>query len=301
MRRRWRSGWPRLRRIIPGVRFLVPLLLALAASACATPGPVRDIPEPATPATPVADPLTGPWTLRRAEGERAYTIAIEGTLASRVDTVERVDTLRARVRAVLSRVTDDGAGRLAGLLTEYATSTGDSVPFTPPPGFLLPLPVSAVLDVRGAQPAWQVAGAGDCSASTAAMQPLRDLWVGAPARIAVEQSWQDSTSYTICRDSIPLEVRSVRRFIVLGAERWNEDVVLRIARTSRTRIVGEGVQFGEPLSIAAEGTSTLEFLVSLAGGEVLRGAGDAELTMTMTGRRRLQELRQRTRVVIASP
>jgi hypothetical protein len=276
-------------------------LLALAAVACTPPVPARSTPAPDSPAAPVADPLRGPWELRPAVGERTYSIALEGTLVSRVDTLERVDTLRAQVRATLSRVTDDALGRLAGLLTEYGTSSGDSVPFTPLPGVLLPLPVSATPGPPGAQPAWRIAGGGDCSAAAAAMQPLRDLWVGAPSRLAVDQSWQDSTSYTICRDSIPLAVRSIRRFTVLGAEPWRDEVVLRVARATHTRIAGEGTQFGEPLSIAAEGMSRIEILVSLAGGEVVRGAGDAELAMAMTGRRRLQELRQRTRIEISSP
>lgn len=276
-------------------------MLALTAAACAAPGPARREPAPEAPAAPEADPLVGPWTLRPAGGERTYAITLDGTLTSRIDTVERVDTLRAHVRAALSRATSDGAVRLAGLLIEYATSTGDSVPFASPTGLRLPLPISAPLSAAGGQPEWRVATGEACSPASAALQPLRDLWVGAPARLAVEQSWQDSTSYTICRDSIPLEVRSIRRFTVLGAERWNDEVVLRLARTTQTRVVGDGTQFGERLSIAAEGTSSLRLLVSLAGGEVLRGDGDAELTMTMTGRRRVQELRQQTRISITSP
>lgn len=231
-------------------------------------------------------------------------IELSGTLTTRVDTVgalDRVDTIRVRARAASSRVVSGDRERFAGLLHAYELSSGDSVPFVVPAGLYLPLPFTSVVGARGTAPAIEIAAGRECSVAAAALQPLRDLWLGAPARLARDQTWSDSTTFTLCRDSIPLVVRSTRDFQVVGAEILEGETVLRVVRESRTTIAGDGVQFGETLRIEAEGSGRLDLLVSLAGGEVVRADGESELAMRMTGRRRVQLLRQTMRTTITSP
>jgi hypothetical protein len=286
------------------LRSLPWLALALLGAACGAPSVPPGAPPPAPSATPRGDSLAGPWTLRPSRRERAHTIEISGTLAARVDTfgaADRIDTLRARVRAVSSRVVSGDGERFAGLLQGYELSSGDSVPFASPAGLFVPLPFAAIVGERGAAPALEVPASGACSVAAAALQPLRDLWLGAPTRLARDQEWADSTTVAICRDSIPLTTRTVRRFKVTGAEVLDGELVLRVVRESRTTITGEGAQFGESLRIDADGTGRLEVLISLAGGEVVRGEGESALAMRMTGRHRVQLLHQAMRTTITSP
>ena len=72
-------------------------------------------------------------------------------------------------------------------------------------------------------------------------------------------------------------------------------------RTSSVSLVGEGVQFGEKISLAAEGSGTMRIELDPASSTVVAAQGEAELKMTMRGRRRSQELRQHTRIEITSP
>lgn len=301
----YHSGVPGLAMPRPLTRTLLRSALALLGAACAAPPITLDrAPAPAPVDAPRADSLAGPWTLRPSRRERAHSIELTGTLAAHVDTagaLERVDTLRVRVRAASSRVVSGDSERFSGLLHAYELSPGDSVPFVAPPGLFLPLPFTAAAGARGAAPSLEIAAGRECSAAAAALQPLRDLWLGAPARLARDQAWSDSTTFTLCRDSIPLVVRSTREFRVIGAEVVEGETLLRVVRESRTTIAGEGMQFGEPLRIEAEGTGHLEFLVSLAGGEVVRAEGTSDLSMRMTGRRRVQLLRQAIRTTITSP
>lgn len=284
---------------------LVALLVALVpAAACVGPVAPSTAPTPAPVEVEAIDSLAGPWTLRPARRERAHTIETTATLTSSADTVnavERVDTLRARVRATTSRVVGIGGEGLSGLLHAYELSTGDSVPFRAPEALRVPLPFTALVGARGEAPRLEAPAAGACSIGAAALQPLRDLWVGAPARLEMGLEWSDSTTFTICRDSMPLTVRTVRTFRVVGAEALAGEVVLRVERASHTRLSGDGSQYGESLRIEAEGVGQLELYVSLAGGEVVRAAGVADLTMRMTGRRRAQVLRQSARIAISSP
>jgi hypothetical protein len=289
----------------PLTRALLRSALALVGAACAAPPvAIGRPPAPAPVDAPRTDSLAGPWTLRPSRRERSHSIELTGTLATRADSSgapERVDTLRVHVRAVSSRVVRGDSERFSGLLHAYELSPGDSVPFVAPPGLFLPLPFTASVGARGTAPTLEIAEGRECGVTTAALQPLRDLWLGAPARLARDQRWSDSTTYTLCRDSIPLVVRSTREFRVVGAELLGGETVLRIVRESRTTIAGDGMQFGESLHIEAEGTGRIEFLVSLAGGEVVRGEGESGLTMRMTGRRRAQVLRQVMRTTISSP
>jgi hypothetical protein len=286
-------------------RTLLRSAVVLLGAACAAP-PITPgrAPAPAATVAPQADSLAGPWVLRPSRRERNHSIEISGTLTTRADTagaLERVDTVRVRARTTSSRVVSGDSERFSGLLRAYELSSGDSVPFVAPPGLFLPLPFTAVVGVRGAAPALEIPSGRECSVAAVALQPLRDLWLGAPARISRDQSWSDATTFTICRDSMPLEVSSTRRFRVTGAEILDGQAVLRVVRESRTTIAAEGTQFGETLRIEAEGTGRIEFLVSLAGGEVMRADGESELAMKMTGRRRVQLLRQAVRTTITSP
>ena len=276
----------------------------LGASCAAPPITVGRAPASAPAIAPHADSLLGPWALRNSRRERSHSIELRGTLTTHVDTVgalERVDTIRVRARAASSRVVSGDTERFSGLLRAYELSSGDSVPFAVPAGLYLPLPFTAVVGERGAAPTLEVPTGRECSIAAAALQPLRDLWLGVPARLARDQAWSDSTTFTLCRDSIPLVVRSTRDFRVVGAEILEGETVLRVVRESRTTITGDGVQFGETLLIEAEGSGRLELLVSLAGGEVVRADGESELRMRMTGRRRVQLLRQAMRTTITSP
>src|SRR5688572_4703024 len=193
-------------------RTLLRSIVALLGASCAAPPMTLDrAPTSAPAAVPQADSLAGPWTLRPSRRERAHSITLTGTLSTRVDTagaLERVDSLRVRARATSSRVVSGDNERFSGLLRAYELSGGDSVPFLAPPGLYLPLPFTAVVGARGAAPTLDIPAGRECSIAAAALQPLRDLWLGAPARLARDEAWSDSTTFTICRDSMPLVVRS---------------------------------------------------------------------------------------------
>jgi hypothetical protein len=158
-----------------------------------------------------------------------------------------------------------------------------------------------MVSARGRAPALEPPPAGECSTASAALQPLRELWLALPARLAVGQEWSDTSRYPICRDSILLVVEAERHHRVVGAEVVEGQLLLRIVRDSRSRLSGEGSQFGEPIRIEADGAGRMEYLVSLVGGEIVDGEGDSELTMRLTGRRRNQLLRQITHTRISSP
>lgn len=278
------------------------LVIAIStAHACAAPPAVpAPLPAPVQQPPSVRDALEAPWSIARPAGSFAHTLRLTSYLVSRVDSVERTDSSSTVVVVSWSRLAGAEPARLSGLVTTYVTGNATEAP-APVPGLLLPLPFSAV-DAQGARQArFDAASSASCSPAAAVLQPLRELFVSVPSRLAPGTSWSDSAVYAICRDSIPLTVHSSRTFRVVGAERRGELVVVLVDRTSAVTLRGEGTQFGEPLSIAAEGSGSMRLALSRESGSILDARGDAELHMTMRGRRRSQDLRQRTRIEITAP
>lgn len=279
---------------------LVPLRALVLALGCASPAaipPARPAPMPGAPR--MQNPLEAPWAMARPAGSFANTIRLSSELVSRVDSVERRDTAKAVISVSWTRPAGGDPTRLSGLVTDYRVGGGASEP-QPLVGLLLPVPFTATgRDEVAARV--EVPASGACGLAAAALQPVRELFVSTPPRLVVGTSWSDSLSYALCRDSIPLAVTSVRRYRVVGAEQRTDAVVIVVDRSSSVALVGEGVQFGEKLSLAAEGTGTMRFELDPASGAVVAARGEADLKMTMRGRRRSQELRQHTRIEITSP
>ncbi|MCE9602179.1 MAG: hypothetical protein K8S21_08205 [Gemmatimonadetes bacterium] len=286
----------------PTRRLVGVLVVALSSAlACAAPASTpAPAPTPVQRAPDARDPLEAPWSIAHQAGSFTNTLRLSSELVSRVDSVERTDSSHTLVVVSWSRLAGAEAPRVSGLVTAYAAG-GAAEALAPIPGLLLPVPFSAA-DAQGAgQARLDAAASAACSPAAAVLQPLRELFVSAPPRLTPGTSWSDSASYAICRDSIPLAVRSSRTFRVVGAERRGELVVVLVDRTSQVTVRGEGTQFGEPLAITAEGSGSMRLAMSRDSGTIVEARGDTELRMTMRGRRRSQDLRQRTRIEISSP
>ena len=274
--------------------------VSLAVSCASPAGAPAPRPAPTSAAPVVRNALEAPWAMARRVGSFANTIRLSSQLISRVDSVERTDSSTAIIRVSWTRLAGEAPARLSGLVSEYGVGVGVLDP-TPLVGLRLPVPFSATDGLGAWQAQLDVAFSGACSLSAVVLQPARELFVSAPLSLRAGSSWGDSLSYTICRDSVPLQVRSARSFKVVGAERREEVVVVLVDRTSTVTMLGEGTQFGETLKIAAEGSGTMRLELRLDDGSVFAALGEAELKMTMRGRRRSQDLKQHTRIEITSP
>lgn len=281
-------------------RVAAAMLVTGVVAACATPRPATE-PAARTMAAeqaPARDPHRAPWAVTGDAGTWSNRIELASVLESRVDTVTRTDTSRAVLELSLSRLAGSPGG-LSGLVTTYRLGVGAMDPDSVR-GLLLPLAFRAEEGRDGAQARFDTPPSGACASVLAVVQPVRDLLVRPPARLEPGTSWSDSATYTICRDSIPLEVHSRRTFVVRGAEqRDTTGLVIIVDRTSEVRIDGRGLQFGEPVTIHAEGRGTMRLELVPRGGVVVAGEGEHLLEMQMRGRRRSQDLTQRTRITIA--
>lgn len=277
------------------------LLILVVVVGCARAG--ADPRAPRTARAPlVADPLAPPWRVTDVERTRAQRVFITSVLTSQVDTFVRVDTLASVLEASWSPVPETTTPRTAGMVTVFGVRAPRDSTWRLPAGVTLPFSFVAVGQDPGAIPRITTPDASACGASNAvAIQAWREAWMALPAELAPGDRWQDSTSYVLCRDSIPLTVNTVRRFEVLGSSLRGEQQVVEVVRRSSTTLAGEGRQFGEQLRLEGEGEGVVTFAVTLAGGIIVAGEGSSELRMTLTGRRRMQRVVQESRVRIDAP
>jgi hypothetical protein len=282
-------------------RTMIGVLACAGMLSCAPPPAVPTTrPEAVAPPVVAVDPLSAPWEPHVGTGSIAQELRFEASLVSRVDTVERRDTIRTVVNLEWSRVAGEAASRISGLLTGFRISADTTEP-VPPSALALPLPFSALDGVGAIQARLTRPEPTSCGLDAAATHAIREVLISLPRRLEPGTTWTDSASYGICRDSIPLSVRSERRYTVTGAERRDGQLVVLVERRSSVTMNGAGRQFGEEVVLDATGEGTATLVVRLSGAFVIAGSGESDLRMTMRGRRRSQELTQHTRIEIVTP
>lgn len=292
-----------VRRVIP-----VLSLTALFAVACRTPVPRQEIvPEPPPPPPPVVKVTDGPWSWLPVRERRAYTVTQRALITTRQDTLARVDTVTSELGTAFTQFVQ--ANRISGSLTSYRVSSGARAATTPA-GVTLPVTLAAISS--GSAMPWTMTAPAESNACTAAApsaantsalawtiaQGVRELWFRAPDTLRVGTRWSDSTSYTSCRDGIPLRLQVRRDFRVSAVAEREGRAVLTVLRETRTTLTGEGTQFGETVRFTGSGTGSLQYEIEPASGEMLGGAGTSALEFTMQSRLRTQRVQQAAVVTI---
>jgi hypothetical protein len=252
---------------------------------------------PPPPSVVVPTPhANGPWAFRPSTQSHDFTLDQTAIVAIRVDTATRTDTISTHAELTVATT----AGATSGSVSAYAVQAAGRVAATPP-GLALPFPFRAEYPAGGQQLGFTAPrDVTPCSSlALAAAQSLRDLWFKAPDSLRVGTTWSDSSSYTACRDGVPLRVTARRTFRVAGFSDLDGKVMLTIARTSRSTIDGTGVQFGEGVGVSGAGSGSLDYELDTASGIVVSAKGTAVLDLTLRSRVRTQVVRQTVEIRIA--
>jgi hypothetical protein len=232
---------------------------------------------------------------------RRQSAAWRTLVTTQTDTLVRVDTLSGELEVAWSDVPGSAPPRIAGLVSDYRAARGADAAMAPA-GITLPFSFTAERRAEGTQPTFVIPDAARCDLPiAAAVQPLRDLWMSPPDTLREGAAWEDSTRHNICRDGVMIEVATHRRFTATGARLRDGQLVVLVARASRTTLAGAGLQFGDSVFVvgAGEGNATLE--LSLGGGVIIAGEGTSELRVDFRGSRRSQRVVQESRLTIREP
>lgn len=222
-------------------------------------------------------------------------------LRSSVDTSVRSDSVASRTSLEWSTVSGRQPLRLIGMVRDFAVQAPGDSSWRSLPELRFPVTFAAHVAAPGQQPVFEAPDPAGCDARSAVVQVLRDVWVAAPASLAPGTTWEDSSTYTLCRDGVPLQAASMRRYAVDSAEVHDGRLVLRVLREAEVALGGRGVQFGDSIQVAGHGTSQGTLFVSLDGGAITTGRVRSTLILELRGRRRTQQLVQDGVLEIRAP
>lgn len=282
---------------------LLTTCLLLGCAGGATARAPRPEPAPRETPRPPASPLAAPWVVQRTGAQVEQTITVDASvdLRSFIDdslAQVRTDTLRSELTATWSMPDAEYPRRVAGTVTMYQIRESDDS-LRAPAGVRLPIPFVAQQDAPTWQPRFITPDAAACADPAAVIvQGMREVWLSLPDTLRPGQTWRDSTSHVVCRDSIPLRIDVARTFRVTSALLRDGALIVSVERRTSTTFEGAGTQFGEPVIITGEGEGATMFEVALADGAVVFASGDSELRMTFTGRRKREDVVQRSRISI---
>lgn len=238
----------------------------------------------------------GPWSASPSLFQRVV-ITSDAVIALSGDGGVRTDTLTSTLGATFTW-TSRGHRRVDGSLVDYRLAVGRA-PAAPLSGLTLPHAFSAET-VDGSLALRFPAEAAACTdPSHSALQSMHDVWIPLPDTLRVGQEWSDTVRTLSCRERVMLRGVSVRRFRVVrgDVENGNRLVVL-IDRIARTRLTGDGDQFGEPVTLAGEGSGALRYVFDPLLGQFVRAEGTASLSMSFSSARRKQRVQQDARIAV---
>lgn len=274
-------------------------LTGLVAGCAARPDP-PDGPRPSRAGAP-DDLLAAPWILVAPDAPRVQRLELAARLLTEMGPAVREDSIQSSLTVAWAAVPESLPRRWSGSITDFRVRASPADTARVPEGVLLPVRFRAVAVEGGAQPTFESPAAADCADPAAGLeQGWRELWISPPASLRPGTAWEDSTTYTLCRDGVPLRVETVRSYVAESALMRARVVHVVVVRRARVSLEGTGVQFGDTIHIVGGGSSTVRLLLPLSGG-AMTGEGEGVLTLELRGRRRTQRLTQESRLEIHAP
>jgi hypothetical protein len=102
-----------------------------------------------------------------------------------------------------------------------------------------------------------------------------------PLEIFSGQTWQDSTSYTVCSGSLPLSVVSIRNYRLAGETILDGIPALIISQNEKTFSRGEGSQGQHKILVEARGTTTRRLYLDRNSGILLSSSADSKTMLSI--------------------
>ncbi len=280
------------------IRQTRPLFLVLLAGACVSTPAARTAPRPATAAAASSGPSTaGPWTLRPNTAPQGVLVSMQAVVTITGDPATRVDSLRSTLDASYAQLPGN-VRRLDGRLTAFQVASGTGAP-TSVAGLALPTRFS--VEIGGPAAGFRLPTAANICAdpSLSVLQGLYDAWTLLPDTLGLRTEWTDTVQTISCRDRVPMKGTSVRHFRVARADVENGRVVVTVERRAKTRLAGEGDQFGEHVAVDGQGESVVRYALDVQSTRWLRASGTSTLELAFKSKIRNQRVKQESQLAIS--
>ncbi|MEP6507612.1 MAG: hypothetical protein ABJC63_05250 [Gemmatimonadales bacterium] len=139
----------------------------------------------------------------------------------------------------------------------------------------------------------QLASVAQCNDSSQTILSIvnRDLIV-VPQELATDQSWQDSTSSSLCSASLPVVVSVIRNYKITGEIIINDVPALKLERTEKLVTSGEGSQGQHQITINGTGTGKAQVYIDQISGLLLSLSATTQIELSIRSSGRIQNFSQ---------
>jgi hypothetical protein len=272
----------------PGLPVLATLLIVSVA--CASRGAPAVTPSEASPNTSIPSTLIesamSRWSFKTDSQPHQYQLTSTTTVRLDTDTSSRKDTIRTTVAFSLSITGDFPAQAISGeithLLTEVHSRTG-STRSSP----TLPIRFEGRRNLNEAELHIQglpvrtnsTIQCGDSSARhlTSLYSQLNTI----PQTINRSETWADSLSLQSCLGTIPIEIRLVRRYRVVGETKIANQLAILVQRTDSIQSAAEGSQGQHRVAIHGSGAADTQLYIEPRAGFLIASEGQRRTSFTI--------------------
>jgi len=231
------------------------------------------------------------WNVTPTEESQAYRSIVKTTIEERNTQERRKGGITTITDYLLKLSRSSKNVEISGSVSGFQVNTDQTSQLPSPPSFTLPLVfVGNITDhniVLRSVGATQSNYSAPCSDSTQTILSTinRDLIV-VPREMFTNQSWQDSTSNTICSGSLPLVVSMIRTYRITGETILDGITMLRLERTEKLLASGQGSQGQHQISLHGTGLGKAEVFIDRASGLLLSltAVNQMELAIKSSGR-----------------
>lgn len=243
------------------------------------------------------------WSVTPTEQSQAYRSIVKTTIEERNTQEHRKSgvTTTADYLLKLSRSSKDV--EISGIVSGFQVNTDQTAQLLSTLSFTLPLVFDGnitdhniILRFVGVIQSNSSAPCSD-SIQTVLSTINRDLTV-VPREMSTNQSWQDSTSNTICSGSLPLVVSTIRTYRITGETILDGIAALQLERTEKLLASGQGSQGQHQISLHGTGIGKAEVFIDRASGLLLSLTAGNQMELTIKSSGRIQNFTQTSQEIV---
>ncbi len=262
-----------------------------------SPLPVPEgIPETATP--PLNNENRGrTWTVIPTADLEAYRSTLKTTITQRGEHGNQQHGFTTTVDYSLTLIRASNSVKVSGFISAFQIEPDQTTQLLPPGVFTFPLGFDGNISnhnisLHSSGPS-QLTPITQCSDSsqTVLSTVSRDLIV-VPHEMTPNESWQDSTSSSLCSGSLPVVVSVVRNYRITGETAVNGIPALKLERTERLLASGEGSQGQHLITVSGAGTGEAQVYIDRASGLLLASTAKNQMELFIKSSGRIQNFTQ---------
>lgn len=269
-------------------------------SATANPPSPLPLPEAAQePATPQANTENRgrTWRIIPTAELETYRSTLKTTITERNNGENQQTSFTTTVDYSLSLVRSSNSVRASGSVSAFQIQADQATQPLPEGFFVLPISFDGSisdhdisLHSSGRSRSSALAQCSD-SSQTVLSTVNRDLIV-VPGEMTADQSWQDSSSSSLCTGSLPVAVSVIRSYRVTGETLVDGIPALKLERTEKLVTSGEGSQGQHQITINGAGTGKAQIYIDRSSGLLLTLAAKNQVELVIKSSGRVQNFTQ---------